>query len=551
MAVQNGISLSERTTQVGNAILRTVLPSASQLVNVSGLSGDQVKRGLRDLKREGLVEIHEMGCLLPAVPLVRFTESGLDHFKADAVERSWRGPDGLGNLVLYDFAKVEAVNAVAPLYATGDWVLWQIHWYERQPMIAAAEYRHRDHHTPATPATPAYLVFCWASMMDTQRELSERLEALPEAMRAQAANPAETFRPAGLALLATNEWGAARALCMAETILDGWVLSGSIGGWYYGNGWHVSDDVSAWTGVPPNRIPPLRQPLELLCPSMSTRKLGNRKFENLLADSLWVGRGGHKLFALLTLVGICPCGSVAHYQGLMGEKPGGKETQKRLKLLEKMGLVEVVTEHGRAKRPKRWPKDIPLTLSERGQGARRYALTLSGRVRFCYAHGGRPMDLFRRTKLGRLKTQLRDGTVEDRWLYHHEDIVYEIFAQARAGDCRFAPGWQGRTTLADGRRIDPDGVLLVETPWGRLPCRLEVELHDRTYEAVKPRCDKYGSEHRRDNLPVLVACRDDQAEGHFHLAAFHSNRKPQMLTTTLKRLKEGGLFGANVWLLSD
>ena len=161
----------------------------------------------------------------------------------------------------------------------------------------------------------------------------------------------------------------------------------------------------------------------------------------------------------------------------------------------------MVTEYGRAKRPKRWRKDIPVTLSERGQGAHRYATTLSGRVHFCYVHGGRPEDLFRRTKLGRLKTKLRDGTVDDRWLYQHEDIVYETLGQLRKEGCAFAPGWQARTTLADERRIDPDGMLLVETPWGRRWCYLEVELSDRTYRAVQPRCDKYASKDRQDNFP--------------------------------------------------
>ena len=382
MAMQTGISPPARAAQVGNELFCTVLTSASQVVTGTALSEDQVKRGLRDLKRQGFVETHELGCLLPAVPLVRFTEKGLDHFEATEQDRSWLGSDGLGNLVLYHLAKVEAVNAVSLFYATGGWRLWKIHWYERQPMIAAGEYRHPEHRAPA------YLVFCWASMMDTQRELFERLEALPEAMQAQSIEPNYPFYPAGLAFVANGEWGAARALCMAHAVLDPWVESGSIAGWYYGgNGWCVSDAVSALTGVAPEGIPPLLEPIDRLRPSISTRKLGTRKLENVLARSLWAGRRGHMLFELLTLVGICPCGAVAHYQSLMGENPGGKETGKRLKCLEGLGLVEVVREYGRAERPPRWPKDTPVTLSERGRGAPRYALTLSGRVWFCYAHG--------------------------------------------------------------------------------------------------------------------------------------------------------------------
>ena len=391
----------------------------------------------------------------------------------------------------------------------------------------------------------------------------------------------------------------------------------------------MSTALSARTGEPPEVTPPLLDPVYTLRPSLSVRKLGRRKLSNILTGSLWSGRGGHKLVELLTLVAAFPCGSVAHYQGLMGERPGGTDTRKRLKRLTKLGLIEIVTERGRAKRRRRWPEDTPVTLSGSHHGAHRYAASLAGRVQFCYVHGGIPQDLVRRTRLGRLKTlirgkallrllnlswmvhllhapvvrplepsdldklarnwkklhkevllqvlmlhcvvqlnhalgptqaaapgsadlariwsQLREDMVEDHWLYQHEDIVYEIIGQAREQGSAFAPGWQAWTTLADGRRIEPDGILSLTTPWGRWWCYLEVELSDQTYEDVLPRCDKYGSRERRDNLPVLIVCRDDQAEQNFHRAAADSDLPPRMLTTTLKRLKEGGMFGLGVW----
>ncbi len=64
-----------------------------------------------------------------------------------------------------------------------------------------------------------------------------------------------------------------------------------------------------------------------------------------------------------------------------------------------------------------------------------------------------------------------------------------------------------------------DGMILVETPWGRWWSYLEVGLSERTYGAVLPRCAKCGSPNRMDNLPVLVVCRDYLAEGSFHLTA--------------------------------
>ena len=330
MTAEDRISLSERAVRVGESISWTVLPSARQLVGVGDLSEDQVKRGLRELRNKGLVRVHELGCLLPAVPLVRWRKRGLRRFVVSEWERSWVGPDGLGNLALYDFAKMEAVNAVAPFYAGGDWKLWRILFFEREPMVAVVEYH------DAARDCMASLVCCWTSMMDTQRELCERIEALEEAMQAHAMDPRERFRPAGIALLAASEWGAARALCLARAVLDGWVEPRSIAGWYHGSdGWRVSDAVSALSGSPPSVMPPFLERRHRVRPPVASRKLGRRKLKNILARSLWAGGGGHKLVQLLTLVAIFPCGDAGHYRSLMGEKPGGTGTRKRLGILER------------------------------------------------------------------------------------------------------------------------------------------------------------------------------------------------------------------------
>ena len=624
MGMPGSIHLSERAVATAREYMWTLLPGSSVVLPGSDLSPDRRKRGVRELQEKGMAALDELGCFLPPAPRVRFLEAALNQGNFSEDQLSWLLPDGLGNVVIYDYGKLEMVNAVALLYATGDWSLWQVHWYEHQPMIAVAEYYH------PTDYGSAYLVFCWATVMDNEREMCERLEAMREALEEQTPVPVDSFWPAGIVILGASQWAVARALRLARALLSGWVAPGSIGGWYHTNGgWYVSDAVSAVTGVAPEGIPPMLPPLYHLRPSVSTRKLGRKKLKGVIGDSLWAGRQGQKLCELLTSVGMYPVGSVSQYQWLIGEHPKGKEIWKRMKVLEKRGLVEVVTEHGRAWGSKRWPKHLPFILSERGQGAARFALTRYGRAWFCYAHGGSPEDLFRRTRLGRRWTIVREkvvvqlltlswaahllyspgigpadlsdlaevadkwkerrrgalvylltlasivhlfhvsgqkpvqlpslaglerfwkglrvAVIEDRWLYHHEDIVYDVLGQVRAGGGSFAPGWMGWTTLADRRRIEPDGMVLVGTPWGRLWCRLEVELSDMSYRAVWPRCDKYGSSNRRDDLPVLVVCRDERAEMNFHLAADDSEVPPRMLTTTLDRLKKGGVFGHAVW----
>ena len=539
MAMRNVEDLPERAQLLGQRLRRLVLPSTSQLRAGTGLSEHQSKRGLRDLKKEKLVASAELGCLLPGVDRLRFTESGLSYFEVSDVERSWQGNDALGNLIRYDLPKLEALNSLAPRYATEGWTLWRINWFERQPLFAVAEYRHPDRHAPA------YLPWCWSSFMDTQRELVERLEALPETMQTHSVYPNKRFFPAGLAIVGADEWAVARALSMACEVLSWWLSPHNITGWFYGDDWHLSTALSARTGMPPQEIPSLLEPMDSLRPAMSVRMLGKQRLEGVLNRCPWAGRLGRTLFALLTKLGEFPVEAMSHYKSFVGESPDGTETEKRMAKLMALGLAEVVTPNVRVT-VDRLPRDVPATVSARGQGGHRYALTQAGRVAFCYAHGGRPADLASRTKMGRLRAMVK-GVETDIWPYRHEDGAYETLAQFCEMGCIMAPGWRARVTLADGKRIDPDGLVLVQTPWGKVWSFLEFELSDRSYKDVEPRVEKYASEHRRDAHPLLVVCHDDRAEKNFHAAGLNCDRLPRMLTTTLVRMREAGVAGTGVW----
>ena len=90
-------------------------------------------------------------------------------------------------------------------------------------------------------------------------------------------------------------------------------------------------------------------------------------------------------------------------------------------------------------------------------------------------------------------------------------------------------------------------MVLLETQRGREWCYLEYELSDRSYKAVKPRCDKYASEYRLDNNLLLVVCHDDRAERNFHVAGAAYSWELRMVTTTLRRLRDDGVAGDSVW----
>ena len=540
----DGKGLPERAELVGQKLKLLPLSSTSQLAGDTGLSLKRVERGINDLQRAGFSDRAEIGVILPAATRHWLTEAGLRYFGVSDEESSWHLIHGLGNLLLFDPAKVEAVHAIARCYAARGWSLAGVQFFERQPMIASVEYTHPDE------PKRAHLTVVWASMLDTQRMLCDRLAAIPQAMDAHSGD-SEPFRPDGLALVGDGEWGAARALYMACATLAAWVSTDRITGRFYGDGggWNVSDADSVIWGSPLQELPRLSGLMEApLEPTMSVRQLGRRSLEGVLAPYLHIGGAWPKLLQLLTLVGKYPAGSISHYQDLVGKSTKGTATKERMKILKDLGLVTVATKNKAAPAPKKLPKGVPVTLTERGQGGHRYITTKRGRVFICYAHGGKPNDLAARTKLGRLRVKRKkDGTIFDKWTYRHEDITYEFLGQLARQRCPFGPGWQARTTSANGQRIDPDAIILVESLLGLSWHYLEVELSDVSYGAIQPRCAKYASMDRRDDFPVLVVCPTDTAERNWHQAGQELDRPPLLLTTTLARLKQGRVFGADVW----
>ena len=549
-------SLSSNALRLLRQLVGTVLSTRRDLVADTELSPDQAKRGIRELSRAGMISSVEAVGPVAAVPWHWANERGLDLVQASDVQRSWHGDAGVANLLTYDTAKVAAVHAVARHFASGGWRVSEIHPFEREPMFATVEYSHPE------KSIPAYLVICCPSMMETQAELAAKIEAIPRAIQSYSEDACGTFSPAGLAFTAAGEWGAVGALRLATALLSEWVPPAAITAWYPGgDGWLFSTGASVLDGTPPTRAPELLPPISALRPPPSIRKLGKRTLKGVIARFRRLGRARHKALELLTLVAIYPVGAVAHYQGLAGENPEGTETGVRMRKLQDLKMAGVVTEKGRAPRPRGLATDVPTTLSGRGQGADRYAPTTLGRVAVCFVHGGRPADLPKRTKLGRLTAwvcgdtcagkcgRTCDGREEDRWPYRHEDILYEVLGQFVGMGCPIGPGWQARTTLADGKRIDPDGIVLVTGPWGREWYNLEIELSDRSFGAAKPRCEKYASEDRLDDGPVLVVCHDDEAERNWQRAAAQCAMLPAMLTATLSRLRVAGVAGPGVWSL--
>lgn len=527
--------LPMRAEIMGARLLDMALSSTAQLCSGTELSGDQAKRGMQDLRERKMAASAGYGCRLPKVNHHFLTEKGLDLLGASDEQRSWHSRDAIGNLLVYDLPKVEAVHDIAPRFAADGWALTGVQFYERRAMFAVAEYRHPDH------SLPACQVYCAPSMIDNQWELCGRLGQLPGELSAQSLNPDGIFFPAGLALVADDAWGASQVLGMARALLSWWVSPANITAWYHdGNGWHVSDAKSVVTGWAPAELSPLLEPLDSLRAEASSRKLGPRRFDRIIEGCLWSRRDGRKLFALLTLLGQYPVISIAHLKALAGEGRRGEETERRIMALVQRGLAEIVAPSARVT-AKRLPRGVPLMISERGRGAHRYALTRAGRLAFWYAHGGKRDALYSRSGLSMFHSDRK------KWSFRHQDGVYEILAQFREEGCEVASGWRAHARLANGLTIQPDGVVLLQTPWGRRWCYLEFELSDRSVRAFAPRCQKYGSGHRLENHPLLMVCHDGRAEENFRRAAREYAPELQAFTTTLARLRDGGVLGRGVW----
>ena len=286
--------LPRRANTIGKKLLGIVLATASQLRSGTDLSADQAKRGMQDLMERNFVRSVAFGCLLPKVSHFFMTPEGLDYFGASVEQRSWHSPAAIGNLLIYDLLKVETVNDIATLCVPDGWEIVGTQWQKpRQPMAAVAAYRHPDHDSLA------YRVFCFTSPMDNQWELCARFQELPESLAEQALSPTDDFYPAELCIVDTDEWSAARALTVADALLFGWISSGQIKAWYYdGDGWRVSDGLSAITGSTPAELVPFADPVKAttnpLRPVASGRKLGGLYFDRILSPNPPMDTGGRR-----------------------------------------------------------------------------------------------------------------------------------------------------------------------------------------------------------------------------------------------------------------
>ena len=540
--MSKGKQLPKRAETMGRKLLGMVMATTSQLRSGTDLSAAQAKRGMQDLRERNFVRSVAFGCLLPKVDHHFLTTEGLDFFEASDEQRSWHSLDAVGNLLIYDLLKVEAVNDIATLCVTDGWKLEGVQWFEGQEpaMDAVAAYRHPDHDSPA------YRVFCCTSPMNNEWERCRQLEQLPESLRAQAVHPTKSFYPADLCIVEADEWGAARSLSVAVDLLYGWISFSQITAWYYdGDGWRVSDGPSTITGSTPMDLAPFEDLVEAttnsLRPVASGRKLGPRYFDRILNASIWETGRGRALFHVLRVLCDYSVISAPHLTALAGKwrndkgqndkGQNDKETPARLAELMDLGLAVMEVPKVRT--------SARLRVSRRGHGGPRFGPTAAGRHLMWLAWRCRPKDLYTRSEHSFFES--------GKWSCPHQDATYEILAQFREEGRTVAPGWRAHATLANGNTIEPDGMVWASTRWGRLWCFLEVEFSDTSVRAFKTRCERYGSGDRLESHPLFMVLRNELAETNFRQAVAQFAPDLRVMTTNLRRLRRGGVMGSGVW----
>ena len=541
--------LADRT---GEQLVGLLLPTILEVADLPGLTVQKVRDDLKVLEEMGIVKRETLGWFRPDKSII-LMDKGLNRYQASEVQRTWLGPAGLRNLVRFDLHKLQAVKDIVRQFDTGvGWALKGIHLHAQAAVFATAE-----HHRPGENA--AYTVFICTARMDTERAICHRLEDVPRYLESIAEGDAGEFqfRPSRVCIVAPTKWGANMALKLAVEILVPWVSPASISAWCHEKDeWSFSDGYSASTGEPPDMLP-LRPSRGRLIPQPNTRKLPGKPrvhnpeptwddFNHMVTPPQWSGRAGYKMVELLTLTGDFPVAALGHYAALAGEGPDSSRTERRLKMLLDMELVEVVVEKGYAKDGKLggegvrdWSPSVPKEISPRGQGKPRYKLTAEGMWEYVQVNGGTTERLASRTELDRLDT--------GRWNILHQDCLYETLIQFFEAGFAITIGWQARITLADGSFIFPDGAVEVYiVGWGMWWCHLEVELSDRSPTEAEERCRRYASKDRLDTNPVLFVLYNETAEANFH-AAGRQYGLDLLFTTTMKRLADGGVGGDGVW----
>ena len=136
---------------------------------------------------------------------------------------------------------------------------------------------------------------------------------------------------------------------------------------------------------------------------------------------------------------------------------------------------------------------------------------------------------------------------EERGLGRHERGLMRMVSLFLEGGAQVASGIRAWEHMWSAGGIGPDALIyLRESPFGPGWHYLEYELRVRGMTGVTKKLRGYGSSHRQDNWPVLVAARNPRVEQLFREAGMAGRLR--LITTNVERYEEGLVLGdGRVW----
>ncbi len=490
MQLASDLGLSKGTANVLRLLYWLPLASAGDIAGILSRSASSVLKAIRGLRRARLLEPAQLGCTMGQRQRWYLSYECLERAGLSGV--TWHDEAARCRLIDLLPALEQVYQAIGSVRTMGNFCEFQ--WLDALGIDG-----------PSCDAVCRFqrgwvALFRCGSLL-SERTLTERLLRLPLDCQALAVGSPRPW-PDILLLVVADEWerevagrvledlgleGQASIHCMADGSVTGPAQPGDGKGWVY-------------------------QPLR--------KRSGEASWENAVEDSLWAGAGGLQSWKVLEAMVQWPGSHLRFLKAVLKEKEDENRVRGACRRLAASGLVLQAGEG----------RDARYFAATRGLGLR------AGQDRV------RPADARTRTGLSQWQEaspRPLGHTVSDA---HEDGLREDLLGHFIARGCPVANGPRHTEHLGAHGGIAPDAMVhLTESPCGPGWHYVEYERSARGRSRVEEKLRGYGSPRRRDRYPVVLVCRDDEAEAHFQDLGRELGLA--LVTTTLGRLRKLGPGG--------
>lgn len=477
----NRLPVSAAARRLAGTLVDMPLASSKDLSMVLRRNQSQLHPLLHELERAGLISSATLGSSITGGnPSQRwfFTADALECF--DGLPVTWH-EEGNRCVLLDRLQVLQWFYRVAGEFQDMG-RFRQFLWIDSASLEAAVRYEE------------GWAALFWSGMLETSANLTDRFRRLPDDVDRLAAGEPQPW-PGVFAVVAPDRWQREVVWRAAEEA----GLSRSVAVWC------ASDGERAGAAQTAGSRGWLHQLTEM-------RDIGGWPWGNRVGRCIWAQRGAPSLYRVYRTVAEHPGTTLELVRQSIGEAAGGKIAERSCRSLVRLGLIEVVPDGKRL----------------------RYHLTGPGMDRFAR--------LERCTAKGYLRRVMNQSWVIIKDRRDHEDGVMNLIGTLREAGISAGAGWRSYDTMDHHGAVSPDAVaFLTESFYDPGWHYIEYERSARSPAPVGKKLRNYLAPVRGDQMPVLVVCWNDNAEGNFHAAGGDAGLR--MLTTTIDRLAEFGPLG--------